>query len=313
MRQLKWIRCLGRILSLCGILVADQVLFAQAGRPEIRSELERIISSFKGNVALAATNLQTGETVEINANEKVQTASVIKLPILVEAFYQVKENRTDLDTLLLLDKENKVQGSGILQDLSNGLILPLRDALTLMIVESDNTATNMVIDTVGIEAVNARMQKLGLPETKLFKKVFLPPAKPSEEQKKFGLGVTTPAEMLRLLVLLARGELVDKASSERMLSILKKQRDRDQIPRFIVYDDLGENTQGVQVAHKTGALDPVRNDAGLVYSKKGTYAMAIFTWNSADTRWTPDNVATITSARLAKALFDYFERGGAPR
>jgi beta-lactamase class A len=229
---------------------------------------------------------------------------------MVEAFYQAREGRTPLDSLLLLDKENMVQGSGILQDLSDGLILSLRDALTLMIVLSDNTATNMVIDSVGIDAVNSRMVSLGLVHTKLFKKVFLPPPKPSEDQKKFGLGVTTPAEMVKLLEMLARGDLVDKASSEAMISILKKQRDRDQIPRYISYDDLGESVGGIQVANKTGALDRVRNDVGLVFTRRGTYLMAIFTWNSADTRWTPDNAATLTIAQLARVLFEHFESAG---
>ncbi len=287
--------------------------YARAIPPGTPPQLQQIIDSFKGNVALAAKNLRTGEVIEINANERVQTASVIKLPIMVEAFYQAAQERTPLDRLLMLDKDNRVPGSGILQDLSDGLILPLRDALTLMIVLSDNTATNMVIDSIGIEAVNARMETLGLTQTRLYKKVFLPPPKPSPEQKRFGLGVTTPSDMLRLLEMLARGQLVDQASSETMISILKKQRDRDQIPRFVSYDDLGQNSGGVQVADKTGALDNVRNDVGLIITKKGTYLLAIFAWNSPDTRWTPDNAATLTVARLAKVLVDHFEQGSNTR
>jgi len=177
-----------------------------------------------------------------------------------------------------------------------------------MIVLSDNTATNLVIDKVGIDAVNARMQKLGLVHTQLFKKVFLAPPKPSEEQKKFGLGATSPADMLRLLEMLAHGELVNQPTSGTMVAMMKKQRDRDQIPRYISSGDLGENAGGVEVANKTGALDHVRNDVGLVMTRKGTYLMAIFTWNSLDTRWTPDNAATLTVARLAKLLFDHFEQ-----
>jgi beta-lactamase class A len=295
------------VLALVLIVAKGPWDYGRTSTPGTRAELQQIIDAFKGNVALAAKNLRTGELIEINAREEVQTASVIKLPIMVEAFYQAREGRRSLDSLLLLDKDNMVQGSGILQDLSDGLILSLRDALTLMIVLSDNTATNMVIDAVGIDAVNSRMEKLGLAHTKLFKKVFLPPPKPSEYQKKFGLGVTTPEEMLKLLEMLARGDLVDKASSEAMISILKKQRDRDQIPRYISYDDLGESARGIQVANKTGALDRVRNDVGLVFTRKGTYLMAIFTWNSPDTRWTPDNAATLTIAQLARVLYRHFE------
>ena len=309
MRYLKILRL--AVPTLILFLTWGQWDYGRANTPDARVQLQQIINGSKGNVALAAKNLRTGELIEINAREEVQTASVIKLPIMVEAFYQAQEGRTPLDSLLLLDKANLVQGSGILQDLSDGLILPLRDALTLMIALSDNTATNMVIDSVGIDAVNSRMERLGLVHTRLFKKVFLPPPKPSEEQKKFGLGVTTPADMLKLLEMLARGDLVDKASSEAMISILKKQRDRDQIPRYISYDDLGENASGSQVANKTGALDRVRNDVGLVFTRRGTYLMAIFTWNSADARWTPDNAATLTIAQLARVLFEHFEKAGA--
>lgn len=282
---------------------------AQTPRQNLESRLQQIISGFKGNVAFAAKNLHTGEVVGINSDEKVQTASVIKLPILVETFFQVKEGRAQWEDLILLDQASKVQGSGILQDLSGGLILTLRDAATLMIVLSDNTATNLLIDRVGIDSVNSRMKKLGLENTRLFKKVFLPPEKPSEEQKKFGLGMTTPTEMLRLLDMLFRGELVDKESSEAMISILKKQRDTDQIPRHITYNESGENREGILVANKTGALERVRNDVGLVFSKKGMCAFAIFTWNSTDTRWTADNAATLTVAQLSKALYDYFSDG----
>lgn len=295
-----------RLLVVVVLLWALDPLGAQTSRQNLETQLQQIITGFKGNVAFAAKNLQTGETIEINSNEKVQTASVIKLSIMVEAFFQVKEARAQWEDLILLDQANKVQGSGILQDLSSGLIFTLHDAVTLMIVLSDNTATNLVIDKVGIDSVNSRMKKLGLENTRLFKKVFLPPENPSEEQKKFGLGVTTPSEMLRLLQMLYQGELVDKESSLAMIAILKKQRDSDQIPRYITYDESGENREGVSVANKTGALDRVRNDVGLVFSKKGAYAFAIFASNSADTHWTPDNAATLTVARLSKALYDYF-------
>lgn len=302
-------RCGYWILFLLVFPFASTPALAAQGSttPDIHTQLQQLIAGFKGHVALAAKNLQTGETIEIHGEEKVQTASVIKLPILVETFYQFKANQIRPDRRLLLDNDNKVQGSGILQDLSNGLILPLRDALFLMIDLSDNTATNLVIDTVGIDAVNARMRDLELTNTRLFKKVFIPPPTPSIDEKKYGLGVTTPDDMIRLLDMLARGELVDKSSSEAMISILKRQRDQDQIPRFITYDALGVNSDGVQVADKTGALDDVRNDVGLVFTRKGTYAMAIFSWDSPDKRWTPDNAATLLNARIAKILFDHFE------
>lgn len=293
------------MLSFLGMM-ASLRLEAQPARPDLRAQLQKIIETYKGHVALAAKNFDSGEEIEIQATEKVQTASTIKFPILVEVFYQVKEGRLNWEDLILVGRDNKVQGSGILQDLSSDLILSLKDAVTLMIVLSDNTATNLVIDKVGLDAVNTRMKKLGLENTRLFKKVFLPPERPSEEQKKFGLGVTTAAEMLRLLEMLYRGELVDRASSEAMIAILKKQRDRDQIPRFISFNEPAGTSNGVTVANKTGALDRVRNDVGVVFAKNATFAFSLFAWDSPDVRWTADNSAALTLARLSKTLFDAF-------
>src|SRR5207245_2255562 len=128
---------------------------------------------------------------------------------------------------------DKVPGSGILQDLSTGLRPSLEDAMTLMITLSDNTATNLVLDKVGVENVNRRMQSLGLPGTKVFRKVFKSLDRPlTDEEKEFGLGSTTPKEMVKLLTMIERKQVVDAAACDKMLAILKKQRDQEKIPRY---------------------------------------------------------------------------------
>jgi beta-lactamase class A len=186
---------------------------------------------------------------------------------MVEVFFQVQEGRLDLKRRLRYEQSNRVPGAGILQDLTPGLELPLIDAVTLMMVLSDNTATNMVIDQVGIQAVNRRMQQLGFRRTRLNKKVYLPADDTvPPEYAHFGLGVTTAAEMLELLRRLYRRQLVDAEASATMLAILEKQRDQEQIPRLLT----GPEWEGVRVAHKTGALDQVRNDVGLVRRRRGT-------------------------------------------
>jgi|GEM_PF-5294109 len=101
-------------LSLFLVTMAVQPICGGKAAPDIRAQLQQVIDGFQGQVALAAKNLRTGETVEINSNEKVQTASVIKVPIMVEAFYQSAEGRVEMDDFLILDSDNKVQGSGIL-------------------------------------------------------------------------------------------------------------------------------------------------------------------------------------------------------
>ena len=136
------------------------------------------------------------------------TASVIKLPLMVEAFYEIKAGKHKLDERLKLTKENQVEGSGVLTLLQPGLEPTLQDAITLMITQSDNTATNMVIDVVGIPAVNARIAAMGLKNTYLYKKVFMPPQGPTPpDQKKFGLGKTTAREMAQVLESIERCDL----------------------------------------------------------------------------------------------------------
>jgi len=264
-------------------------------------------SGFRGEVYFAAENLSTGAVLQYRADELVQTASVIKVPVMLEAFLQVEEGKLDFATPLTLYEGLKVPGAGILQDLGEGLRLPLGDAVTLMIVLSDNTATNLVIDQVGVAPVNERLRSLGFRHTALNRKVYQPaPADLPEERARFGLGVTTAGEMMRLFEMLYRNELASPASCRRMIGILKKQRDLEQIPRYLY----GPSWNGVRVANKTGALDQVRNDVGLVYTPWGDCVLSLFAQASEDTKWTPDNEAALCLARLGKAILEHFRPAG---
>jgi N-acyl-D-amino-acid deacylase len=271
---------------------------ASAAAPDLDSRVRSALGAYRGGFAVAARNLATGESYALGGKDRVQTASVVKLPVMVEAFQQVKDGLLRLDERVSSTAENQVPGSGILRDLHAGLELTLEDAITLMIVESDNTATNVVLDRVGIPSVNLKMQQLGLVNTKIFKKVFKPLDRPpTPEEKEFGLGVTTPAEMVALLEKIERRQVVDAPSCEKMLAILRKQRDRDMIPRFLAAEPK------VTFATKSGALEEVRNDVGLIYAPGATIALAAFAYRSPDRRWTADNEATLAVARVARALY----------
>ncbi|HEY2934520.1 MAG TPA: serine hydrolase [Acidobacteriota bacterium] len=264
---------------------------------------QKVVEGFRGKMYFYAKNLKSGQVIEYRSGEKVQTASVIKVPVMVEVFAQARESRFTLQDVIASTEENKAQGSGVLQDLGPGLHLTVRDAVVLMIILSDNTATNMLIDRVGVKAVNDRMRQLGLADTTLYKKVFRPPPESlPEEEKKWGLGATTAKDMALLMEKIYRKEVVDSPSSEAMIGILKKQRDRDQIPRYF----FGEKWAKVDVAHKTGALDRVRNDVGLVFTPEGDFVLSLFAQESEDRKWTPDNEATLALARLSEALVTYF-------
>jgi beta-lactamase class A len=268
---------------------------------DLQKQLDSMAATFHGKVALFAKNLKTGATVAIRADEPVQTASVIKLPIMVEAMYEVQAGKHRLDERLKLTKDNQVEGSGVLMLLEPGLQPTLQDAITLMIVLSDNTATNVVIDAIGIPAVNARLAAMGLKNTYLYKKVSLPPIPPvPPEQKKFGLGKTTAREMAEVMESIQRCDLKDAGLCAKMLEILRNQQDRCGIPRYIEFVDTSETPAAV--ANKTGALDDVRNDVALVTTKSAPIIISAFTWDNQDQRWTCDNGAQLLIARMAEAI-----------
>ncbi len=279
---------------------------AAAQAQTLPPEVQAVIDQYKGQLYFAAKNLKSGETIGFRSDSKVQTASVIKVPVLAALFDQAAEHRLALEDLVACTDSNRVEGSGILQNLGSGLQLTLRDAAALMIIVSDNTATNMLIDKMGVAAVNAYLRKIGLRDTTLFRKVFKPATGTlTDEQKKWGLGVTTPEEMLALLEKLYRKQILDQPACEEIISIMKQQTDRAQIPRYLV----GPAWEKVEVANKTGALDRVRNDVGIVFTPAGDYILSLFAQESEDRRWTVDNEATLALARLSLALLTHFRAG----
>ncbi len=296
-----------RGISLLMLCAALSFVAADASAQALPPDVQAVISQFKGQLYFAAKNLKTGATLNYRADERVQTASVIKVPILVELFSQAKEHRLTPNELVSVSSANRVQGSGVLKDLGAGLHLTLRDLATLMIILSDNTATNVMIDKLGVAAVNARMRQAGLKQTTLYKKVFKPATEAlPEEQKKWGLGVTTPGEMLQLMEKIYRKEVADAAGCDEMIAILKVQHDRDQIPRYLV----GPAWEKVQVANKTGALDQVRNDVAIVFTPDGDFVLSLFAQESEDRKWTADNEATLALAKLSLALLTSLRKAG---
>lgn len=254
--------------------------------------VERIEADCGGLLAFAVQDLQTGERLCYRADHRCQTASVIKFPMLVHVALAVQEGLLNWTERLTLTEGEKVGGSGVLTQLTNGTEWTLRDLCVLMTIVSDNTATNMVIERVGVEPVNARMRTLGLPLTTLYRKSYAPDTDASRE---YGLGMTTPTEMLALLLLLAEGKIGDAALSQELLKIMEAQAYRDGIPRFLPED--------WKYAGKTGAIDAVRNDVGVVVAPDGRrFALALFCQQLSTVQWTAENPGLLSLARLAKCL-----------
>ncbi|MFL6215555.1 MAG: serine hydrolase [Blastocatellia bacterium] len=260
----------------------------------VRKEL----AEFKGKVSLFAKNLDTGASFGINEDNRVRTASTIKTAIMVEAFARVAEGKANWSDEVALTNAKKVGGSGILQELSDGLRLRLRDAVTLMMIVSDNTATNLVLDALTADAVNARMDALGLKQTRVLRKVFGGGASRIAEDpafKPFGLGVTTPREMVTLLEKLERGEVVSRDASKEMLALMKREQ---------IHDGIGRTLNGVEMATKLGALDALRSNVGIIYTRRGRIAMAITCDEMPEVDWTSDNAGLLMLSRLSLILMD---------
>lgn len=267
--------------------------------PSIFEQIAEISTGVQGDISLAAKDMKTGAVVLYHADRKCPTASVVKLPILVHTLLLDMEGALSLTDTVTLTDTDRVPGSGILTQLSAGLKLSLRDACTLMIALSDNTATNLLLNLVGIQAVSDRMLALGYPHTKLFRKVYSSGLPVSEENRRYGLGVTTPRDMIRLLADIHSGRIGNKPTCAHIRAFLATQQYRDGIPRYL--------SASCKFQGKGGAVDAVRNDVGYITVSEGhDIALAIFCQKLRKPLWTADNPGLLAIARLSRALVDHF-------
>jgi len=256
------------------------------------------VAGFNGNVSLYAKNLDTGAEYSLGGDEAVRTASTIKVAVMVEAFARVAEGRAKWSDELVLNKSVRYAGSGVLQELTDGLRLPLRDAVALMMTLSDNTATNMVLDHLSTDAVNERMESLGLRQTRIMRKVGGGGESREgkvEANKRFGLGRTTPREMAMLLERLERGEVGGAAASKEMIDLLKREQGTNGIWRGL---------WRIPKATKSGALDALRANVGIIYHPRGRIVLAVTCDDMPEPNWTVDNPAFHLMSRLSELVID---------
>jgi beta-lactamase class A len=293
-------------MTRSALLLVCACVCASAQPAALDQKVRAAVAGFPGKVFLYARNLQTGTSYGRDADARVRTASTIKLPIMTAVFAAVEAGKTRWTDELTLTDENRVSGSGVLSEFSTGVKIPLRDAMHLMIVVSDNTATNMILDRVPADAVNAEMDRLGLKQTRALRKIRGdgPNLKTAEgwsaagriaENQRFGLGVSTPREMVELLAKVYRGEVVSPAASREMIEVLKRQQYKDGIGRHMV---------DLVVASKSGALDHLRSDVGIVYSPGGPVVMAITCEDIPKVDYGVDNEGLLLISKLAEILVD---------
>ena len=289
-----------RFRAVAIVLVGWLVAVPARGADSLESRLLPLIEAHRGKVAVAIKNLRTREAYAYHADEPMSTASLIKFPIMVEAYRQAAEKKVDLDAPVTLTKADKVPGSGILTaHFSDGATFPLRDAVHLMIVYSDNTATNLVLDRIGIGATAATMERMGYPNTKAHSKVYRRDTTIDlDRSRRFGLGSTTAGEMIRLCEALHKGELVSPEASAAMRKHMEACDDREKFPRFL--------PPGTVVAFKTGSVDASRTAAGIIDAPGGPVAVCVLTEGNADQRWVADNAGNRLCADVARVVYDYF-------
>ena len=259
-------------------------------RARLEHKIRAIADGVDGVVGVTIQDLTTTERFALRGDTVFTQASAIKLPVLVELFRQVEQGRHGLDDLITLEQNDVVPGSGVLQRLTPGSVrMTLRDVATLMVTVSDNTATNMIIDRVGMENVNQTMVRLGLPQTKLQRKMMDSEAWLADREN-----LSTPNEQARLLELIHRGDVLNDASRKELLHILsipKSSRIRPLLP------------SGTRVAHKTGTVSGVVVDVGIVYLEGRPFIIAGMA------NWLVDGPeAERALEQVALAAYQYFDR-----
>lgn len=269
---------------------------------ELKRAIEPLVKQHSGDVAVAIQNLDTGERYHFNAQTPMPTASLIKLPILVAAYQLSDRGDLDLTKSVRLNADDKVPGSGILTEhFSSGISLPLGDYLRLMIRYSDNTATNVVADQIGLETTTKMMESLQLMHTKLHSKVYRGDTTIAPQRsRQFGIGSTTAAEMVQLLSLLQAGRLASESSTRMITEHLLQCDDDSKLAAGL--------PSGTRFAHKTGAIANCRTDAGVIETPRGPIAVCFLTNKNEDQRWADDNEANRLAAKIGAAIIQRFGR-----
>jgi beta-lactamase class A len=292
-------------LVLVTIILFTATLISQVQAPlqRLQTAIETITRSINATWGIYVKAIETGEEVAIGADRQMETMSTIKIPLMVEVFEQIKAGKFKLTDKYTFVQADSQPGTGTIQRLDPGAVMTVKDLITMMIIVSDNTATEVLYRMVGgPDAVNARMATIGLKNTRAMNvpSKWFPELRgaPSTEQfyrdGKYPFGLTTPREMGRLLEMMERGSLVDKPSSDLMLQIMRGQLYRTRIPRYVT---------GYRIPHKTGDFLPyVGDDVGVLEGQGRTIVLSIFTGNHFGSGEALENAIGLVSKEVA----DYF-------
>lgn len=295
------IACLGMLVVFLGADDPEGGENAVKNDPALENAIAPLIEKHEGDVAVAIVQLDGPARYYHRADAVMPTASLIKFPVLLTVWKEHAAGNIDFDKTVTLDEEDKVPGSGILtENFSDGATFPLRDAIRLMIVFSDNTATNLVVDEIGVPATSRYMKTLGATETRLNAKVYRGDETSIDPERtdKYGLGSTTAREMISLLIRFERGELAEEKATTAMRELLLDCKSDSKIARYL--------PNKVNFAHKTGGVSDARCDAGLLYFPETTVAICVLTNENEDKSWGDHNDAELLCAEIGKVVVERF-------
>jgi serine-type D-Ala-D-Ala carboxypeptidase (penicillin-binding protein 5/6) len=301
MRQTMWVPRFGWAVGM--LLVITLANGARAGdeTERLAEGLRPLIAAHQGVVSVAIKHLELGTTFLHREHDPRPTASLIKVAIMVAAYDKIAKGELAADKQLTLTAEDKVPGAGILTPhFQPGLKLSLRDAIRLMIVYSDNTATNLVLKEIGLPRTSELFASLGYHETRLHAFVFQPESSlDPERSQKYGLGSTTAHEQLRLFEALYRKQLGTPEQNAEMLEHLTACDDHARFTRYL--------PEGARVSLKTGSVAAVRTAAGIIHTPGGPVAVVVLTSENKDQRYSERNAAELLTAEIARIVYEVFE------
>lgn len=285
-----------------------------------RLELEAIARRFEGKLGLCAVRLDDPSAiVEVASEEVFPAASVVKIAVALEVFCQVEEGALALGERWTLKETDKVVGSGVLAELSEGLSPTIGDLVLLAMAISDNTAANLLIDRVGVLSVNRRLAALGLTTTRLSGRLLVAetrggPLAPEDfgestssaiDDRDDGRGERSPVtarELVRLLSSIHEKKLLPAGACDALLDTLRKTQTASSIRRGLPEARFRDRTPA-RLFHKTGSIRGVVNDVGIVATDRGAYAVALLSKGSRDLRPTQDNVARVALAEASRVIY----------
>lgn len=269
----------------------------------LENRVKRELTSYNGKMAFYAKDFH-GNTFSHDENEAFEAASTIKSYILLDLFRQVEEGKKDLEELLPYKESYRVEGSGVLHNMESGFSMQVKNYATLMIIVSDNTATNAMIDYLGLEEINKTIEDYGFSGTKLHN--------PIDWDEYKDLGTTTAKDYGEFFYKLHQGELVSPEASKAMIDIFKKQHYNSMIVRefpqyYLAGDDsVAGSDELIEVASKSGSMNACRNDGGIIYTPKGDYVLVMLHKEFYDSLYYMNHDATLYGAKVSRMILDHF-------